>query len=47
METWQTCWCDWPQPDYPGRTHDDHIEVYEYPEHEPSVEWNVPEPVDD
>ncbi len=26
-------------------THDDHIELYDYPFHLPAVEWNVPEPV--
>lgn len=42
-----TCWCDWPdERSFPGRSHDEHIEVYGYPQHEPSPEWNVPEPME-
>ena len=37
------CWCDW-SPSDSDRTHDDHIAVNDYPDHEPSPEWNVPEP---
>ena len=44
MYTWQRCWCDWSAEDGDG-THDDHIELYDYPFHLPAVEWNVPEPV--
>ncbi len=43
--TWTpTCWCDWPEPCCPDRSHDEHIRAYDYPDHEPSPEWNVPEP---
>jgi hypothetical protein len=38
------CWCDWPDPTEPDRTHDEHIAAYDYPSHEVSAEWNVPEP---
>ncbi len=37
------CWCDW-SPSDSGQTHDDHIEANDYPWHEPSPEWNIPEP---
>lgn len=39
------CWCTWSPGD--GRAHEEHAEAYDYPDHEPSAEWNVPEPVDD
>ena len=42
--SWLRCWCDWCAEDEPGVSHDDHIEVYDYPFHLPSAEWNVPEP---
>ena len=41
-EVLATCWCTWSPGD--GRTHEEHIEAYDYPDHEPSPEWNVPEP---
>lgn len=37
------CGCGWPDPEFPYQPHDDYIEAYEHPEHEPSPEWNPPE----
>lgn len=40
------CGCGWPDPEVPGQSHDDHIAVYDYPDHEPSPEWTPPEDED-
>ena len=40
------CGCGWPDPELPYQSHDDHVESYEYPDHEPSPEWTPPEDED-
>ena len=42
--SWSTCWCTWSEDD--GRAHWEHIEAYDYPDHEPATEWNLPEPTE-
>jgi hypothetical protein len=45
MET--DCWCDYPDPECPGESHDEYIDRNDYPFHlySPTGEWNVPEPL--
>lgn len=44
METWQTCWCTWDEDN--AFPHWRWVQEADYPPHEPSVEWNLPEPTD-
>jgi Protein of unknown function (DUF3293) len=41
------CWCDWSETDPDAGTHEEHITANDYPDHEVSPEWNVPEPAED